>query len=430
MKWKPAHGSCRLRVSGPANQLLIQTLGVFGWNGARVLLQVVWLFIVARTLGVEGYGMVAAVSGLALAIAGFAALGLGLKLYQDVARDGNLLARRMAEVSWALTRGLPLLALVFVLLCWTFPPELPLLWVLMLGFAEIALPPIATQAGFALAASGRMILAASAGAMPPLARVVAAAGFLLAGEPLGIQGFVFIHCLTLLVILAPLWRVARALLSVEHIKSRPTAPQLREGLGFAALWASSLGSTSLDKWAVVSIGGAKLGGEYAAGQRIGAVFALPIESLAMVVTPRFFRLSGGQSITFGKLAILFVAAAAYSAAAALVFLASFEWILDILGPEFATLGLHASLLAVWVAFFCVKVFCANLLLALERKRQRVAIEIAYTIALIVLLATVVPGLGLGAGFAVLVLVEMVSSLVMLSIVISATMSLANGRRFP
>ncbi|MCK7593335.1 lipopolysaccharide biosynthesis protein [Pseudomarimonas salicorniae] len=389
-----------------------------------MLLQVVWLFVVARTLGAEGYGMVAAVSGLALAIGGFAAFGLGLKLYQDVARDGALLNQRMAAVSWALSRGLPVLALAFVLLSWSFPAELEIGWILALGFVEIAMPPVATQAGFAFAASGRMALAAAAGVAAPLARVLAALAFVAAGEPFGIRGFVLLHALALIALLAPVWPITCAVLSVKRTQARPSRREMGEGLGFAALWASSLGSTSLDKWAAVSAGGAKLGGEYAAGQRIGAVFALPIESLAMVVTPRLFRLSGGQPLAPGKMTLLFLAAVAYAGAAALIFFLTNEWIVGILGPEFSIISEYAPLLACWVAFFCVRVFSANLLLALERKQQRVAIEIMYTVALVALLAVLVPSSGLGAGFAAMALVEMLSALLMVAVVSKAVI----GRR--
>ena len=85
--------------------LATNTLRVTFWHSLRVLCQLAWVLLLARALGVAGYGTYSGIAGLAIALSGLVGFGLGLRLYQDVAWAPELFALRWHEASrgWLLS---------------------------------------------------------------------------------------------------------------------------------------------------------------------------------------------------------------------------------------------------------------------------------------------------------------------------------------
>ena len=66
----------RFRLGGLARG----SLSVLGWNVARLGVQLVWMLLLARNLGAQGYGSFSGLSGLAIALSGLVGAGLGLRM--------------------------------------------------------------------------------------------------------------------------------------------------------------------------------------------------------------------------------------------------------------------------------------------------------------------------------------------------------------
>ncbi len=79
----------------PKGRLARNTYLALFWQVVRVGAQGLWLIVIARKLGAEGYGAFAGAAGLAVFLGAFGGLGLGLVLLKKVSKD-----RRSFSVYW------------------------------------------------------------------------------------------------------------------------------------------------------------------------------------------------------------------------------------------------------------------------------------------------------------------------------------------
>ncbi len=151
------------------------TLAVLFWNVARLGLQLLWVLLLTRVLGAEGYGTFSGIAGLAIAFSGLAGCGLGLRMYQDVAREPHLLGLRWAQAVRTLFFSSVVLSVIFLLTGLVWLPDVS--WVLLVGVAvaELISMPVVTFVAFAYASQEKMRASAAAPVIMSAARVFAIA---------------------------------------------------------------------------------------------------------------------------------------------------------------------------------------------------------------------------------------------------------------
>lgn len=378
---------------------------MLAWNVARLTSQLAWVLLLARALGPHGYGTFSGLTGLGLALGGFAAFGMGLRLYQHVARDHLSLAGQWAMVRSTLAWSGPVLLALYLACSLAMRVDADALVVLSIGIAEIVLAPLCTQVAFAYASVGRMGEAAAVPVILSMARVVAAAGYLFILPRAGLSGYAAMHVIATLVAVSWIWHRAHPRLGLSRCSQRVGGRELKSGFGFASIWASGLALTALDKTAVMYAGGGAIAGEYTAGYRLASVAALPVEALTTVIMPRFFRAGAGRPLSLRIVVLLVAMVLAYGFLAGWITTLAMPMLPLLLGDGFASVVPLVALLGWWVPAYCLRMLLGNMLLGYGRKGLRVCIEISGLVMMLLLMLLWVPGSGLAGALHALLAAE-------------------------
>jgi O-antigen/teichoic acid export membrane protein len=354
--------------------LATNTLRVTFWHSLRVLCQLAWVLLLARALGVAGYGTYSGIAGLAIALSGLVGFGLGLRLYQDVARAPELFALRWHEASRGWLLSIVPVAFLFVAVGKAMFPLQGWISLVLIGMAELAFSPWIAQVAFAYAAYSRVSTAAAVPVVGSASRVCAVACFLSLAPRQDLNTYALFHACALgLATLILVWTCKRCF--------RPSRPQtglewgsIRSGLGLSTVWLSAMAWNNLDKTFALRWGGDHIAGNFTAAQRFTGLATLPMEALVASALPRMFRRGAGSDEHPGMMPALLCAAIAYGAvSAAAVYLLS-DAIPWLLGPDFAEASLAVRWLALCVPASCLKALLAHWLLAHGDVRWRIAME--------------------------------------------------------
>lgn len=378
---------------------------VLAWNAARLVSQLAWVLLLARSLGPYGYGIFSGLAGLGLALGGFAAFGMGLRLYQEVARDHRELSAHWPLVRLALAWSAPALFALYLLTSFAVQSGAAMVVVLAIGLAEVVLAPICTQVAFAYASLGRMGEAAAVPVALSVARVAAALVYLLVAPTSGLSAYALMHVVATLAAVLWVWILVHRRLGLPCQTHRINGDELRSGVGFSSIWVSGLALTSLDKTTVMHVGGGGVAGEYTAGYRLASIAALPIESLTTALMPRLFRAGGGQPISRRKVSLLAGAVLLYGSVAGWVTGLSVPFLPVLLGEEFANVASTGALLGWWVPAYCLRTLAGNAMLGYGLKRLRVGSELSGLAIMASLMVLWTPEEGLVGAFRALVVAE-------------------------
>jgi O-antigen/teichoic acid export membrane protein len=406
LTWRPGG---YLRASG----------GLFGWLLLRAAAQAAMVVLLARVLGVEGYGLFVT----ALAVSGFfspiAGLGLGGLLLRDGAREPAALPRQlgMALALWW-PAALVCSAAATALLAWSLPSRIPLAALAAFALAEIGAASFlelaarveqarhrvgafgAIQAGMILARLAALLLYAALGAVDPV-------------------GWLWVYAASSAIYAAFL---ARRLVAGH----RPVWPQKRDWRMARESFPFTIGALSVRLQAEFNkplLARASYGqaGSFGVAQRAVELASLPLQALQEALWPRLYsgRHSARQLWFVG--AVLF--AAALLGGGVLVLLA--PWIARLLGAGFEATTRLVMLLALLPALQLVR----NLLNAVvaQQRRQSVltAIYLAGGVAGVLLNLWLVPAGGLHGAVAAAYLTEAVLFVLLGAVVLPKSKRLHN-----
>lgn len=398
LAWRPG---AYLRASG----------GLFGWLLLRAVAQAAMVVLLARLLGVEGYGLFVT----ALAVSGFfsplAGLGLGGLLLRDGACEPEGLPRNlgMALSLWWPTMLVSSLAAT-ALLAWSLPSRVPLAALAAFALAEIGTASFielaarveqarhrvgafgAIQAGMILARLAALLLYAALGAVDPV-------------------GWLWVYAASSAIYAAFL---ARRLVAGH----RPVWPQNRDWRMARESFPFTIGALSFRLQAEFNkplLARASYGqaGSFGVAQRAVELASLPLQALQEALWPRLYsgRHSARQLWLVG--AVLF--AAALLGSGVLVLLA--PWIARLLGAGFEETARLVMLLAPLPALQLVR----NLLnvVVAQQRRQSVltAIYLASGVAGVLLNLWLVPAGGLHGAASASYLVEVVLLALLVAVIL-------------
>ncbi|WP_448243324.1 lipopolysaccharide biosynthesis protein [Pseudoxanthomonas mexicana] len=356
--------------------LATNTLRVTFWHSLRVLCQLAWVLLLARALGVTGYGTYSGVAGLAIALSGLVGLGLGLRLYQDVARVPELFALRWHEASRGWMLSIVPVALLFIAIGKAMFPQQGWDSLVLIGMAELAFSPWIAQVASAYAAHSRVSAAAAVPVVGSVGRVCAVACFLFFVPGQDLNAYALFHACALG--LATLILVAACKRSFRPARQKVGLgwESIRSGLGLSTVWTSAIAWSSLDKTFALRWGGDHVAGNFTAAQRFTSLATLPMEALVASALPRMFRRGAGSDEHAGMMPALLCAAIVYGAIAAVAIYLVSDAIPWLLGSDFTEASLAARWLALYVPASCLKVLLVHSLLARGDVRWRIATECA------------------------------------------------------
>lgn len=393
----------RLTTKLIGDGLAISTFKVLLLNTARLIVQLAWVIVLARTLGAHGYGEFSGVAGLALSISGLVGAGLGLRMYQDVAREPSALGVRWAQASRTLWWTAIALWMLFVALGTTWFSHVAIVVIALIAAAELVATPMAMHVAFAYSAKARMGDAAAVPVLMSLARLLAALALMgLTSEP-DMRAYAFMHMTTTLLCAWLLWIRCWLVLRPDRSEAVLEPGALREGATLSAVWTTGLALTSLDKALALRLGTADLAGHYAAASRFATLLMLPMDALMTAVLPRLFRAGRDQGRSLRSLSWLPLAALAYGMAAGLVLWSCVELVPSLLGRDFDLAVPALEILALYVPAYSMRVLAANILLGFGWRAWRLACEFVALVCLALLMALLIPASGLqGAAWAAVI----------------------------
>jgi len=379
------------------------TLQVLIWNVARLVTQLAWMVLLARTLGPEAYGGFSGIAGLAIALSGIAGAGLGLRMYQDAARDPKLFEHRWGQAVRGLGLSAMPLAFGFVILGVLAFPQMPLSLLTAVALAELAFAPVITLIAFAYASRGQMARAAAVPVVLSLGRLAAVVIYALVPWRFDLSIYSWMHLVGTISAVVLAWRSFRIEFGISQKTPSIGWKDIREGLGFASVWASGLALGSLDKTVSFCLGGELVAGHYTAAQRFASVLTLPVDALVTAVMPRLFRIQMTETKFPKLLVLLLMATIGYGSIAGFILWWFARFVPLIIGAQFESAVPAMHVLAFYVPVYCLRSLGASTLLGLGMKRWRFFCEIMAMITMAALMVLWIPTHGaIGAARALLV----------------------------
>lgn len=272
------------------------TLTVVIGMGLRSLSQALVFLIVARSLGADGFGSFTAVLATAGAFSYFSGLGANILLVRDTARDSNLFQKSWGYTLIAYCLGAPISLLSYVITAWLVLPN-SISWtaILVLGFSEIALIPLAGFGVFAYQGHERMSKVSWMQLTPTLTRL---------GGAVILLAFQRIHATSDLLVLWSWLYFCCALVATVYalrcIKKDLGAPvffanrgdllqYVKNSLPFSFSGIAEKFYADADKIMLVRMTSVETAGLYSAGYRFVDLAYIPLQALMSTAAPRYFR---------------------------------------------------------------------------------------------------------------------------------------------
>ena len=267
--------------------------------GFRAVAQALVFLIIARTLGIDGFGSFVAVLAIAGALSYFSGLGSNILLVRDIARNPEQFSTSWGHTLVAFCLGMPLAASVYVLISWLILPD-SISWIviIVLGISEIALIPLAGFAVFAYQGREQMSRVSWMQLVPALTRLIGALSFLIItlfqiiSDLLLLWSCVYFTC----AMMAALY----ALRCVQKDFGKPLFPKrntllmhIRNSIPFSFSGIAEKFYADADKFMLARLDSVGTVGIYSAGYRFVDLAYIPLHALMSNASPRYFQF--GQS---------------------------------------------------------------------------------------------------------------------------------------
>lgn len=259
--------------------------------GMRLFVQAGTLFLVARMLGPELFGVFAGVSALAVLMGTFSTFGSHLVLLEEVSKDKKSRNHILAyAVPTTIISGFCLL-FVYLFVCFVLFGNLKISFFVFfcIGLAEIVVLPI-----FMIQATEVLALEKTAQSqilmtLPLMFRLVSAFFVVVAAPTQPILLFAFLYISTAFFLLLIVNKLIRSnCLSIREWVI-PNKGQLRHSSKYAVLALTAAGPTEVDKIVAVKILPLDISGLYSVASRIVGSSVLPVMALLLSAFPRLFR---------------------------------------------------------------------------------------------------------------------------------------------
>ena len=372
-------GRTRFRDGIPGSTLLVGF-----WQAQRLVIQAMWLVLVARILGPGEFGKFAGLVGLAATLGGISGLGFGLVMFQDAVRDPSVLGDR-----WRTTLLVTLLSGIALTLGYLIVgPTLtatsaPLMALVAVAIAELVAFPVTSASTFAFAAHERMGWSAALPTLMAYNRLAATAVVWVLFEHPTLLHVAIAHviasCTTSSFSVAAVAGVLRPPLGRVRLEMRA----FRDGFGFCSVWTGTSALSSLDKAMALRWGAGEIAGLYSVVYRVSAIFAMPIEAMTTSSTPRLFRSfhrGNHERRLVGQLAL---GALAYSVMAGGILWCAAPLAPHVFGIEFMAAVPATRVMTLFIPLYGLRVLGGNILLARGLKHVQSAFQVVGVVVMVV-----------------------------------------------
>lgn len=303
-------------------------------QGGRIAAQAVYFIVIARALGISGFGALAGTVALVSIFVPFAAWGSGNILVMTVARDEGATRRSFGNALLAIAASSALLV-PLVIGIGAAVLRVPLLAVALFALADLSVARVADIAAAAFQGLDRLSHTAWLSILAPVIRCVGALVF---------AGLVSTHSLTVWAAVYFIGSVAAAVVSYSFVVVKLGTPQadpasLRTSFKLGGYFAVSLSAATIysdiDKTMLARLSTLSATGIYAAADRAVGMAFLPVGALLGAAYARFFRAGERGIVGSTEYALrLTPAAAGYGALVGLALFVAAPLAPHILGSDF------------------------------------------------------------------------------------------------
>jgi O-antigen/teichoic acid export membrane protein len=350
-------------------------------QGLRLGLQAAYFVLMARSLGVGGYGAFIGVVALVAIVVPFGDWGSGNLLIKNVSRAPSLFGTYWgtAVVRTAATSTL-LLAGVVAVSRFVLPPAIPLSLVLLVCASDLFGLNIITLCWQSFQAVDRLQYTAAIQVLISAGRV-AAALILIAihHHPTPSEwGYVYFGSTAAVALTAMLLVFLK--IGPPRFAWRRAPGEVREGFYFSAGLSAQTIYNDLDKTMLARLGTLEATGIYGAAYRIIDVSFVPVSSLLAASYANFFRAGAdGISATLSYAKPLLFRALGYSVLACIGLLSCAGLLPKILGAEYAQTAEALRWLAVLPILKVIHYFFSNALTGAGHQELRTRIQVGVAI---------------------------------------------------
>lgn len=387
-------------------------LGIIGL-GARAVIQAIYLLIVSRWLGIEGYGVFAGVIALVSLAGPLASWGSTLLLTQYIAqnpsRSRGMWATALIQIGVV---GSTLICIILMIAILIFPYYLSLMLLFLLALAELLLLPAAHAATSQCYALERGGVSAIVMCLLPLGRTLIMLIFIVFGFVGTPDYAVIAHFFGSLIGLVVAIVVVAIIDGWPAWHSRlPLCSAIRQGTPYVVSNFAGNSYQEVDKVLILKILGAIAVGPYTVAFRIASIFLMPVTALIGASLPRLMAQakSGGGAKTYR---IMLISGISYGVLAGIGILIVSPWIPYIFGSDYILASHYLTLLAFWPSLFALRHCMATYLTANSRQVARSYVEIMGLSVIILLNILLLPRIGVEAAVLTLLGVEVLVAAVM------------------
>jgi O-antigen/teichoic acid export membrane protein len=334
---------------------------MLGSRALRALVAAGYFTLLARSLGVSGYGAFAGICGLAGIAAPFASLGTGNVLIQEVARD-----RSAFPVRWGnclMITGLTGTAFTLLILIAgrsVLPRSLSTFLILNITIADLLFVRLLDVSAMAFQALEKLHMTAWFSLALTLSRLTAAAVLCIATPRATAAQWSGLYLLSTAIPACLAVAAVSRLIGYPalHLKTNPR--EVLHGLLFSISLSAQTVYNDIDKTMLVRISGLGAAGLYGAAYRIMDAAFTPVGAVQAAAYGRFFQ-RGAHGLRDAKqLATRLLArAAAYSAGAGILLWLIAPILPAVLGAGFAEATFALRMLAPLLLFRSLHCFAAD-----------------------------------------------------------------------
>lgn len=310
------------------------TLFLLSGNLGLAVLQAFQFLFLARWLGAEEFGRIAAVNALLMIVVPFADLGFGNLLQMRCARNIGVAAREFgAATVVTVLSGTCIAVLLVPLAAATYGTLVPALLVLCVGFAELVCFRVVWVTGQLFAAYERFAVTSVFYALPLVSRTLALTVSILPDATPTTWGVAVLVC-ALPPFLYALYR-GIGLAGGWEIDWSNLRSSARTAIAFSLGTVAQGTYTDLDKVLLGRFGGAAELGAYTSAYRIIAMASMPVRSLLQATSSRYFRVgNGGLSAALAVSSDVARLSVPYACLAAVAVYCTAPLLPHVLGPTF------------------------------------------------------------------------------------------------
>lgn len=354
------------------NALARDTLWVLLGQGGRAVLQAAYFVLVARSLGVQGFGAFAGVLAVVAAAAPFATLGMGHLLVRDVVRD-----RTAFPAAWGralrvtLASGLALVVLTVGVARAILPDSIPTLLVLLLTTSDVLFARMVDLAGQAYQGCGRVDRMVAMQWVLSTTRLTGLVVVILVlSRPTPTQWAAVYLAATLLSAAIAVTLASRQL-GTPDWRARASRTDFKDGGLFTVTVSAANVYNDIDKALLPRLATLEASGLYGAAYRVLNLAILPLSALLQASYARFFK-HGADGVRGGLRLVrkLALAAMGYGIVASVALVLIAPVLPAILGQAYAGSVAAIRLLAVVPFFKAAQILSANTLTGAGAQRVR------------------------------------------------------------